>query len=1081
MSLSASLVFLFGINQFAQTKSQVPRPTGRVNDFAGVVDENTRVRLENVLENVKQKTGIEFDIATVSSTGGQDIFDFSQQLALDWGVGARASRKKSLLLVLAVNEKTAFTQFSKSVQKELPEGVLGEMGQRMRSLVNEGQFSEGLNAGVEHFVASMAQKLGINAEDFDRASPMVVAANASAPAKSAARPVDDSAAAVSSPAGTRPATSERVRAAVKTSPPRDANTSSKNKVPDTTADDEADSEEVELTLTLPLAERVLELKAFLEEKPESKSRDRATELLISAQAALGDERLKKGDKAGGIEQLMLAISDAPINASEKLFSGVISQIPLNLYLRGETAAATKAAHSLETKFGGDPRRLLAISGFYVATEQGSEAGRLATQAIALAPDMAEAHQVLARALHISLRLEEAAAEYKRSLELDPTSKIARRGLADLNRAFGKNEEALALYRQELAAEPADKAARAGLILSLLDLNRIDEAKTELEKTLKEDPRNLMLLSGVAYWFAAHNDSELALVLANEAVEIEPRYTWSQVALARALVAQNKPLEAERALRFARMYGKFPTLDYELANALAGAGLYDEAAEILTQSFNVKDNQIEARLAGRVPARGVNFIELLAPERRASIFQSAAADTENNARILKALLVFATFMKQENGGAMNEAAGIAAAKEFAAGEDAARVHRQLYAASRLLQKGIGFQTVYELAEAARNSADVGMSVPALTVAIQADEYREIRARAISAGGTPDIAEAPRNVLSNLLRGRIEELSGWALFNQDKLDEAVEHLKRATNILPDGTPALRTSLWHLGAALERQDKKEEALTYYIKSYNAGEPDTVRRSLIEQLYRKINGSLAGLEERIGAASTPPVDVQTPARDATSSPAQPTSSPETTPTTTTPVPPAGEAPTPSLIPSPEAPATAVAQPMTSPSPGTPSASAPLPTATSTNLLPASPVPSSVPAPVPSSAPSPTPSPAEATPQPNGTPAPETPSGAAAETLPAEKASKPSATVKITGRVRDSSNNPLANVVVVLISPQGTVLASTTDDQGNYSFTVAPSTSTHSYRIIPSRDGFTFEPVDRVLPVVGDDQKELDFVGRHL
>lgn len=1060
LTLSAVLFFLFGGNQFAQTKAQVPRPTARVNDFAGVVDERTRLRLENVLENLKQKTGIEFDIAMIKSTTGQDIFDFSRQLALDWGVGARTSKRKSLLLVVSVNERASFTQFSKSVQGELPEGVLGEMGQRMRAFIDAGQFSEGLNAGVQHFVTSMAQKLGVNAEDFDKAAPAVSAANASATDNFATKPTDESGALVSSPAVKRPATSEPVRATVKAPSARDENTSSKNKGPDTSADDEAESEEVELTLTLPLAKRVGKLKAFLSENPESKSRGRATELLVSAEAALGDERLKKGDRAGGIEQLMLAIADAPVNASEKLFSGVISQIPLNLYLRGEPAVATKAAQSLEAKFGSDPKRLLTISGFYVATEQGSEASRLATQAVALAPDMAEAHQVLARALHISLRLEEAAAEYKRALELDPNSKTARRSLADLNRAFGKNEEALALYRQQLAAEPTDKAARAGLILSLLDLDRTDEAKTELEKALQADPRNLILLSGVAYWFAAHNDSELALALGSKAVEIEPRYTWSQVALARALIAQKKPLEAERALRFAREYGKFPTLDYELANALASAGLYEEASEILTQSFSMKDGQIEARLAGHASARGSNFIELLAPERRASIFQSAAADTENNARILKALLTFATFIKQENGGAINEAGAIAAAKEFAAGDDAARVHRQLYAASRLLQRGIGFQTVYELAEAARNSADAGMSVPALTVAIQADEFREIRARAISSGGTPDIPEAPRNVLSNLLRGRIEELSGWALFNQDKLDEAVEHLKRATNILPEGTPALRISLWHLGAALERQDKKEEALAYYIKSYNAGEPDAVRRTLIEQLYRKINGSVAGLEERIGAVTTPAVEVETPRRDTTTSPAQPTSS-EGTPTTTTPVTAAVESPTPSLTPSPEAPATAAAQPTTSPE--TPSLNAPQPPSTSPNASRTLSPPSS----------------AEATPQPSGTPTPETPPVTSPETTPAEKTAKPLTIVKITGRVRDSSNNPLANVVVVLISPQGTVLASTTDDQGNYSFTVAPST--HSYRIIPSRDGFTFDPVDRVLPVVGDDQKELDFVGRHL
>ena len=86
--------------------------------------------------------------------------------------------------------------------------------------------------------------------------------------------------------------------------------------------------------------------------------------------------------------------------------------------------------------------------------------------------------------------------------------------------------------------------------------------------------------------------------------------------------------------------------------------------------------------------------------------------------------------------------------------------------------------------------------------------------------------------------------------------------------------------------------------------------------------------------------------------------------------------------------------------------------------------------------------------------------------------------TVAITGRVKDASGNPLANVVVVLISPQGTVLASTTDDQGNYSFTLAASSATRSYRIIPSREGLVFEPVDRVQLIVSDDVKELDFVG---
>lgn len=1084
---SAALFLSLGVDQLAQTTQQMPPRTGHVNDFAGVVNEKTRQQLENILSNVKLKTGIEFAIATVESAGGQDVSDFSLQLAKDWNIGARTSAKKSLLLVLAVNEKTSFTRFSRSVQGDLPEGVLGEMGQRMRALFAAGQFSEGLNAGVEHFVTSLAQKLALSPDDFNKtpgavsvASPATEDNAVTTPTETnkltdSSKPTDEALPTVNSPALTKRSASARVRGPVKPPSPRRE---------DPAENDEAESEEVELTLTKPLEQRVALLRAFLDERPDSKSRARATELLVSARAGLGDERLKKGDSAGGIEQLMLAISDAPVDASDKLFSGVISQIPINLYLRRETAAATKAAKDIEAKFGNDAKRLVALSSFYIQTEQGGEAVRLATRAVQLAPELADAHQGLGRALHVSLRLEEAVREYKRALELEPNSKTARRSLADLTRAFGKAEEALALYRQQLEAEPTDKAARTGSILSLLDLGRTDEAKGDLDKALIADPRNLALLAGAAYWFAAHNDNDLALNLSRKAVQIEPRYTWSQVALARALIAQRQPVEAERALRFARQYGKFPTLDYELANALASAALYDEAAEVLSQSFSFKDGQIETRLAGQAVARGASFVDLLAPERRASIFQSVAADTENNAKLLKALLAFTTSIDRETNGTINEESAIAAAKEFASGDDSARVHRQLYAASQLLHRGIGFQTAYELAEAARNSAEAGMNVPALTLAVQADEFRGIRARAIAGGGTPDIPEAPRNVLSNLLRGRIEDTAGWALFNQDKLDEAVEHLKRAVAILPEGTPAARTSLWRLGAALDRQDKKTEALSFYIKSFNSGDPDPVRRTVIEQLYRKVNGSLEGLDQQIGPATDKAASALTPAPDSanaktSSTSADPTSSSDNKPAATpAPVSDTGGhsalTPSPSLTP-PDAPVTS---PPT-PSPETPSSSAPqpLPSAPTapTPSPESSPEPSSSPETEPVAAPTVEPSPA-ATPE--STPAP-TPRPTL-DTSPVEKMDQPMrATVTITGRAKDASGNPIANVVVVLISPQGTVLASTTDEQGNFSFTVAPSSSTRSYRIIPSKDGLTFDPLDRVLPTVGDDVKELDFVGR--
>jgi tetratricopeptide (TPR) repeat protein/uncharacterized membrane protein YgcG len=1038
---TVTVVLSLTINQLAQSTAQLPARRGLVNDFAGVVDEKTRQRLETVLGNVNRKTGLEFVIATVETTGNQEIFVFSRQLASEWDVGVRTSPRKSLLLVVAAKEKQSFALFSKSAQTDLPEGILGAMSLGMRTLINSGQFSEGLNSGVQRFVKVLAQKLAIDAAEFEKAPAkttaalphtyptVTTAANQTRPrvtkttvtASTAVRPVSNEpkpAAVETRPTTSeaRPATIDAGAATVNVSTPRVENTSAKTTDAEQLLIDEDESEEVELTLTLPLEARIAKLKSFIADVPDSKSKPRAIELLVSTYAGLGDQKLKKGDRAGGILQLMLAIENAPPNPTDQLFSGVIAQIPLNLYMRGEGAAAAKAAQDVEAKFGTDAKHLLAISGYYITTEQGGEATRIATKAVSLSPDLAEAHQALGLALHISLRLDEAAAEYKRALELDPNSKGARRGLADLSRALGKAEEALALYRLQLVAEPNDKAARAGVVLSLLDLGRTAESKSELEAALKADPRNLPLLAGAAYWFAAHNDSAAALVHGNKAIEVEPRYTWSYVAVARALLAQRKPLEAERALRFARQFGKFPTLDYELASALASAGLYDEAAELLVQSFNIKGGQIETRLGSRQVARSASFIELLAPERRASIFQFAPADTAENAKTLKALLTLTSLLNEaNNGGTINEAGAIAAAKEFASGDDAFRVYRELYAAGRLLQRRIGFQAAFELAESARNSADAGLNVPAVTLAVQAEEYRDIRAQAIASGGTPDIPDAPRNVLSNLLRGRIEDVSGWARFNQDKVDDAVDHLRRAVNILPEGTPAARNSLWHLAAALERQDKKEEALVNYIKSYNAGEPDPVRRMVIERLYRKVNGSLDGLNQQLGAAEAPATTTQSSVREDVNK-------------STTPAPLSSVDPTPATSPK-----RAVADPSAN-------ANAPAETSQTRTVAPLE---------VSSTSNNPT----------------------------AERVEKQSRTrITIAGRIKDSNNNPISNVVVVLISPQGTVLTSTTDVEGNYSFTVAPSD--HAYRVIPSRDGFAFEPVDKVLPSLNNDEKRLDFTG---
>jgi tetratricopeptide (TPR) repeat protein len=860
-----------GANPRARAQGRLPKPTGHVNDFAGVLDASTKQRLEKVLENLKQRTGVDFVAATVKDTGKEDLYDYSLRIANDWAIGAPASPNKSVLLIIAADTGKSFTQVTKLARADLPDGLIGDMGQRMRPKIESSGYSQGLITGVQIFVNGLGERQKFTFAELEAGpaenvvaeqrrprrvespvarqtetetpTPLPVPSATPAPAVAeppqptatlepvpspTARPSETPQIAVPSPIPSPQATESPSPRATESPAPVEAKTATPvqspaalasptvaNQTPDVAinsapptrspatdrktaaapANPENEKEEVELTLTLPADKRIDALKAFIAAHPQSLSVPRANELIVVAHAVLGDQKLQAGDTQGGLQQLRLAISEAPSDMPDRLFVEIIAHIPTNLFLRGQRAAAIEAAHQAEALAKLNPKRLLAVAEFYLAIEDANEAARLAELALQTAPDSAAAHQALGAARHIGLRLEEAESEYARALALDPKSAAAKVALADLKRAAGKAEEPLALYRELLQADPRSNSSRAGMVLCLLELGRKEEADQELSKALgdKDLSRNLPLLVGAAYWFLRHNDAARGLELSQKAVELEARYSWAQIALARALIMSRRPLEAERSLRFVRQFSRFPTLDYELANMLSAAGLYDEAAQELAHSFSIKDGQIETRLAGRIPAHAAGFIELLAPERRAAIFQPRPVDTEANAKMLKALLAVHTALNPPDGRAPNEDEIVAAAQDFTAGNDGMRTYRQVYVAGKLVTKRVALSTVIDLMDQATRGVEAALSEPAATVAVQPDELSDIRVRALASGGTPTVPEAPRSALSGLLRGRIEDLSGLAFFNLDKSAEAVTRLRLAVSAGQSASRSSVASAW------------------------------------------------------------------------------------------------------------------------------------------------------------------------------------------------------------------------------------------------------------------------------------------------
>ncbi|MCA1623258.1 MAG: hypothetical protein LC778_05570 [Acidobacteria bacterium] len=568
-------------------------------------------------------------------------------------------------------------------------------------------------------------------------------------------------------------------------------------------------------------ERIAGLQKFVKNFPKSNEKTRALELVVSARAEIADEKLRLSDTASGVELFKLAVKNAPKPLSDKLFTEIVLQIPTNLFLRGQQAAALEVAKLIEEKTEGNAKQILGLATFYLGTENASEAKRLAEKALQLEPNSPAAYQTLGIAYRLNFQLEEAANAYAKALEFDENSIVSKRSLAEMKRATGKTDEAVALYREILAKNSSDAAAQSGLVLSLFDAEKRAEAETEMQKSLEQTPNNLSLLVGAAYWYAAHGQGAKAIELAEKAVAVEPRYTWAHIALARGLMQEKRPLEAERALLIARQYGNFPTLDYEIAAARFQAGFFQEASNELKKTFAFKDGTIETRLGGRVPVQAKNFIDLLALERRASIFEPTAADNSESADKLKSLFDFAQKLDAPE------------TNEITISEE----------------KRTALPKILELTKSAGSQIDSSLEVATPVAAVLADELYESRTLAMTRGELVIVPNVSRQTLSGILRGRIEDITGWALFQQDKPNEAVIRLKRAVSVLPEKSAWWRGSMWRLGAALDADGKSKEALDAYIKSYASNSPDAAKHIIIETLYQKIYGSSEGLEQKIGA----------------------------------------------------------------------------------------------------------------------------------------------------------------------------------------------------------------------------------------
>jgi DNA-binding winged helix-turn-helix (wHTH) protein/tetratricopeptide (TPR) repeat protein len=135
----------------------------------------------------------------------------------------------------------------------------------------------------------------------------------------------------------------------------------------------------------------------------------------------------------------------------------------------------------------------------------------ALRALALDPQLVEAHIRLASYLCATGQSAAAVEHYKKAAAIDPDNALVLSILAGLAADEGRWDEAIAFQRRAVAAEPLSLAAAQNLADFLFLAGRIEDAKTQFAKVLELDPTQLNQINAFAEILEGRYEQALRIV------------------------------------------------------------------------------------------------------------------------------------------------------------------------------------------------------------------------------------------------------------------------------------------------------------------------------------------------------------------------------------------------------------------------------------------------------------------------------------------------------------------------------------------------------------------------------------------
>lgn len=149
------------IGLYAETVKDMPEPTDYVTDLAKVLSPETVSQIDVICRQIDQQAKAQIFVVTVHKLDGDvPVEQFANELFAKWKIGPKKT-DRGILILVSIEDRHRWIEVGYGLEGILNDAKVGDIGREMVPLLQQAQYDQAAQLGVDRIAQVIAQDAGV--------------------------------------------------------------------------------------------------------------------------------------------------------------------------------------------------------------------------------------------------------------------------------------------------------------------------------------------------------------------------------------------------------------------------------------------------------------------------------------------------------------------------------------------------------------------------------------------------------------------------------------------------------------------------------------------------------------------------------------------------------------------------------------------------------------------------------------------------------------------------------------------------------------------------------------------------------